>query len=76
MKMELGDGESYLTLDINNRDAFGYYHLDNIALDVGLNYMLDGQRMLRLHGGVRTAAVLSGTAYAAEQYLGIGLWFL
>lgn len=62
---------SFYTVDINTRDAWGYYGLDHIAWD-GAFYLGGKGLFFKITAGIRTSAMWMGTAYAANPYVGFG----
>ncbi|HEX4925532.1 MAG TPA: hypothetical protein VFV50_15670 [Bdellovibrionales bacterium] len=70
----IGTSGSYFTFDVNNRDPFSYYTMDNLAFDLGLNIDL-GRTLWRVVAGVRTSALTMGTGAISETYGSIGLVF-
>lgn len=64
--------ESYLTFDINTRDSFEYYNLDNMAIDLSINIGGGPGFYWNLFGGTRTSASFVGTMMASEIYAGAG----
>lgn len=62
---------SFYTFDINVRDTWAYYGLDNVAWD--LAFYLGGRGLyLKVTAGLRTSATWVGTMYPASQYVGFG----
>jgi hypothetical protein len=68
----LGSGGSFLTLDINNRDAFSYYTMDNLGFDLALN-LDSGGIVWRAGVGARTSALTMGTGSTSETYGSLGI---
>jgi hypothetical protein len=67
----LGNSGSFFTFDINTRDHFSYYNMDNMAFDLALN--LDSNHLLwQFIMGFRTTALTMGTASLSESYLSFG----
>lgn len=67
-----GTSGSHFTLDMNNRDPYSYYTMDNIAFDLGLN--IDAGKLIwRVVLGMRTAALFMGTGSVSEYYGSIGI---
>lgn len=70
-KMALGE-KSFYTFDLNIRDAWAYYGLDNVAFD--LNFYLNGgpNFLWKLNAGTRSSALWVGTLYPSIYYFGVG----
>lgn len=70
MKSMLNEN-SFYTVDMNIRDAWAYYGLDNFAWDLSF-YFGGGGLYFKVFGGIRSSATWVGTAYPAQQYVGFG----
>jgi hypothetical protein len=71
MKYQMTD-ELFYTMDINTRDAWAYYGLDNVAWDLAFYFGKDGL-YFKLTGGIRSSATWVGTVAPANQYIGFGI---
>jgi hypothetical protein len=67
-------GSSLTTLDINTKDSFSYYNMDNIAVDLGMHWG-DAKSMLKLAGGVRLSGVSGAVPDISDYHATIGLVF-
>lgn len=67
-----GTNGSYFTVDMNSRDPYSYYTMDNIAFDLGLNFNA-GKFIVRTVVGMRTSALFMGTGAVSEYYGSLGI---
>jgi len=66
---------SYFTLDINLRDRFTYYNLDNSGYDLSFTFPND-EIVFQIHSGLRSAALFMGAAQPTDYYLTLNLLWL
>lgn len=69
-----GNKENYWTFDINSRDDFSYYNLNNIAFDLNYHRHWAGN-YIKAFVSVRTSGVLVGVGTYNQVTSGLGLLF-
>jgi len=65
-------GTSFTTLDVNTKDVFSYYNLDNVGIDTTFNWG-EGNRFFRLTAGARFSGVSGVTSDYSDVHVLLGL---